>query len=462
MLPGYVEVRDRGLIKKKIKVRNRSFDDVLDDLQVYFQFIGKRLPPGVLVDSLITIGVPRAKKIISEEVLTEEKVKEPVVTSKPELIHEIDSVPDAVEDEEEDESQSIPLITTKKSLDVKAGQVTVIDDQDLPDIEDALTAVESISDTFMAPSPESQVDEVSSTKPLIRISLTGSSEVKASNASTATDPNLVSSSDGIESVEVVSEPLDEIEKEHEAESIETLDDLFIETHETHQEHLEKDVEEITEIRDEVDGSITLEEAMKPKDKTTPSHAVRPLVSTKVVILGEDGVGKHSLQNKGGLKIQDGPEIDGEPREYIRSGIFRLEDYRVDVNVWSFDDAVNMKVSRREFYDETDTIIIVYSVADRWSFESIDFWLKESTVKAARTPPIIIVGNKKDIRDSGEPDPLEPPVSSEEGFKLAESLAKKMGEGGKLHPVAFIETSCLTGEGTEDVFRTAGEFYTNTL
>ena len=157
-----------------------------------------------------------------------------------------------------------------------------------------------------------------------------------------------------------------------------------------------------------------------------------------------------------------PEIDGDPKEYIHSGIFRLEDYRVDIEVWSFDDAVNAKVSRKEFYRDVEVIIIVYAVPDRWSFESIDFWLREATVKQQVPPPILLVGNKKDIRDTGDPDPLEPAVTSDEGFKLAEILAKRMGEGDKLHPVAFIETSCLTGEGAEDVFRTASEFYTNTL
>ncbi len=461
MLPGYVEVRDRGLIKKKIKVRNRGFAEVLDDLGVYFQFIGKRLPPGVLEDSLITIGVPRAKRIISEEVLAEEKVNESVVAPKPEVIHEQDIIADA-EENDDDESESTPLVTTKRPLDVKSGEVTVIDDQDLPDIEDALTAVESLSDSFMAPSPETLVNEIHSSKPLIRISLTGSNEVKASISSTATNPNLVSSSDEDLSVKMVTSPVNDVETGPKPELNETLDDSFVEVHESYEENAGEAEIEVMKASHEVDGSVTLEDATKPKDKATPALAIRPLIKPKVVILGEDGVGKHSLQEKGGLRIQDGPEIDGEPRLYVRTGIFKLERYRVDVNVWSFDDAVKEKMSRREFYDGTDAIIIVYSVADRWSFESIDFWLKESTVKSVKKPPIIIVGNKKDIRDAGEPDPLEPPVSSEEGFRFAESLAKKLGEGGKLHPVAFIETSCLTGEGTEDVFRTAGEFYTNTL
>jgi len=414
------------------------------------------LPPGVLGDSLVTIGVPRAKRIITDEVVKEEKVEESTPTPESESVLEPDTIIELKEDDEEDEQDSPLLLTTEKSLKVKAGEVTVIDDQDLPDIEDALTAVESLSDSFMAPTPETPVNETSLAKPQIRISLVGSSEVKASISSTATDPNLIVTSRDSEEIESVSQSSTSIQTN------ETPEEIVIQGPDIqHEEEVDTEIR-VPEPTEEISGSVTLEEATKPKDKITPSHAVRPLVSAKIVILGEDGVGKHSLQEKAGLRIQDGPEIDGDPKKFIRSAIFRLEDYRVDVNVWSFDDAVKMKISRRDFYRDTNAIIIVFSVADRWSFESIDFWLKESTVKAVKPPPIIIVGNKKDIRDAGEPDPLEPPVSSEEGFKLAESLAKKMGEGGKLHPIAFIETSCLTGEGTEDVFRTAGQFYTNTL
>jgi GTPase SAR1 family protein len=434
------------LVKKKIKVRNRSFQEVFDDLNLYFKSIRKILPPGVLEDSLITIGVPRAKKIISEEKEIEKEEPVQVDKSEPEIKTESEIVELRKETDEEPEEESEPI-------SLKPGTVTVIEDKDLPDIEDALTAVESLSDSFMAPSEAQKQNSEAVTKPQIRISLKGTDEIVASQASIATDPNQVIVGNDTQPKEISTEP---------EKLIEELEEM-IETPETDEVQDEESVDEMVEITpEEVTGSVTLEEATSLSAKKTPTHAVRPLINTKAVILGEDGVGKHSLMEKAGLKIQTGPEIDGDPKEYIHSAIFRLEDYRVDIDVWSFDDASNAKVSRREFYSDASVIIIVYAVSDRWSFESIDFWLREATVKHQEPPPIVLVGNKKDIRDTGEPDPLEPAVTSEEGFKFAEALAKKMGTDDKLHPVAFIETSCLTGEGTEDVFRTASEFYTNTL
>ena len=75
---------------------------------------------------------------------------------------------------------------------------------------------------------------------------------------------------------------------------------------------------------------------------------------------------------------------------------------------------------------------------------------------------MIVGNKIDLRSDTGDDSGEDPVTYEEGFQYAEELAKKLGVDGGLHPVAFIETSSVTGEKVEEVFKTAADLYENTL
>ena len=56
------------------------------------------------------------------------------------------------------------------------------------------------------------------------------------------------------------------------------------------------------------------------------------------------------------------------------------------------------------------------------------------------------------------DSGDEPVSTGEGFRLAEYLSKSLGTENKLHPVAFLETSCLTLEGVEDAFITSAELF----
>ncbi|MHA1849674.1 MAG: hypothetical protein ACTSW8_00270, partial [Candidatus Thorarchaeota archaeon] len=66
LMPTYVEVRDKGIIKKKVPLKSRSYDDVALELKKYFRYLGKRLAPGVLENVLDLIGLPKAKRIIAE------------------------------------------------------------------------------------------------------------------------------------------------------------------------------------------------------------------------------------------------------------------------------------------------------------------------------------------------------------------------------------------------------------
>ncbi len=417
---------------------------MLEDLELYMRSRGKRFPPGELEDVLVKIGVPRAKRIISQQVYSEEKENvQPKEATPPPTMQsnrEPAEVPVPVKPTQT-EKTSIEIEEQAKPLKMKTGEVTVISEKDMPAIEEALSTVDALSDSFMASTPDEKPVE---SKPLIKVSIEGTQEVIASDHSMATDPLQVSTP----SETAPSEPVAEVKAESEpAPPAEATTPAKAEDTTKEQVPL-------------VTGSKTLEEATSPKYRKTSEYAVKPLVSAKVVILGEDGVGKHSLMEKADLRPQEGEE--GPGGEYIKSGVFQLTDYRVNLNVWNFDDAASARVSRKEFYTDIDVVIVVYAVSDRWSFESIDFWLRDTIVRHEEIPPVVIVGNKKDIRDAGNPDPLEPPVTSEEGFRMAETLSKKLGVEDRLHPVAFIETSCLTGEGTTDVFRTASEFYTALL
>ena len=165
-------------------------------------------------------------------------------------------------------------------------------------------------------------------------------------------------------------------------------------------------------------------AVEPTTVVAPGHVVKPLVHSKVLILGEDGVGKQSLMNKAEMEaVPSSDEVAGFV-PYVHTKVFETEDYRVRLNVWSFDEAVKSKISRNEFYDDAEALIIVYAASDRWSFDSIDFWLKEASITTEDLPPIVITANKTDLVIDASEDTGDKPVTKEEGFALAEELAQR--------------------------------------
>ncbi|UCE08916.1 MAG: GTP-binding protein [Candidatus Thorarchaeota archaeon] len=396
--PGFVEIRDKGIVKKKILTKNKSFETVLEEVESYFNYIGRRLAPGLLKDVMIRIGVPQVKLIVDE--------KEPVSIKKEE--------PKPKEPKASPRVPSEPKVEKPPALaqpEAKPEIKATLEDQELLDIESALSVVESLSDSFMTPADIG--NGIPAAPPEIRIDVKGAEEIAASVGTRPTVP--------------------------EVSAVATKDDVA-------------DAETITPAETAVeDAPLGSFDPVQALEEATPAHVVKPLVDQKAIILGEENVGKASLI-KGATLGSILTEDLSSP--YIHDRVFELTNHRVKLHVWSFDEASQLKVPRAEFYSDTGVVIIVYSAADRWSFQSIDFWLKEALVTLDAVPPLVIVGNKSDLRDAATPG--QQPVSKDEGFKLAEELAKSHGGNGKLHPVAFIETSCETGEGVEDVFKTAAE------
>ncbi len=420
LLPSYIEVRDKGIIKKKILLKGKSFNDMQTELQKYFLFLGKRLPPGILKDTMIRIGVPETRAVVVEEEPEPQPEAPPVIETR-------------VKKEE-------PVAATFiKSPEIEPPKIEVVSmsNHDFKDITEALSVVESMSDSFMAASAK-QSKEMDTAQG-IRISLRGSEVVEAAAGTHSTTPAMIPSNSLME--EVISTP----------DSEEPIDSEVLEVAEE-----QSSEPEITWAQ--------VPEEKAPKKVATPKHVITPIVTAKAIILGEDGVGKGSLLEKAGLEFMIEEKESESPQtiQYIHERLFELVDHRVMLSVWSFDEAVRMDIARREFYEGADALIIVYSASDRWSFQSLEFWLKEASSTIGGLPPIIIVGNKTDLRSDFDEDAEEPPISRDEGFVFAEELAKKLGEDGRLHPVAFLETSCLTGEGVEDVFKTASQLYVKGL
>lgn len=441
LMPTYIEVRDKGVIKKKIPLKGKSFEDISLELEMYFKYLGKRLAPGVLDDILDRIGLPKARKVILEPEIESEVIIEPEPEIEPEaeVESEVETEPElapkaeiqvtkSIEEEMQKERSFFKRKEKKKeekevaATFVQSGmsgdERGVISAEDFDDINEALQAVEALSDSFMAPlTTETSREE---TKPQVKISinLEGKEEIMASQSTYARAPDIE---------EVTTSP-----EEEETELVAITVD-----------------EDITQISED-------------KTQRAPTHQIKPIVKCKALLLGETGVGKRTLAQKGGFSPIVIDEEANTVSKYIFGNIIDAANHRVDMQLWSFDLAVQEKLPRKEFYDGSELLLIAYSASDRWSFDSIDFWLRETSISCEDTPPIIIIANKTDLRSESTDDSGEEPVSYNEGFQYAEELAKKLGTNGQLHPVAFIEVSAKTGDNMKEIFATAAELFENSL
>lgn len=197
-----------------------------------------------------------------------------------------------------------------------------------------------------------------------------------------------------------------------------------------------------------EGELESFEDVRPTEEPAPellgdSHELKSL------FLGEAQVGVKSILFECNLK-------EAEDLSYVYRDVVQHDENLVGVNVWTFEGSQAARIPRQEFFTGTGIAVLVYSVADRWSFDSLDFWIKELTSVFLVPPPMIIVGNKTDLRDHpvyGEDDEFEPPVTTAEGEEFCKKMANELGENGEAHPIVFMETSSITGAGISDLLST---------
>lgn len=200
-----------------------------------------------------------------------------------------------------------------------------------------------------------------------------------------------------------------------------------------------------------------------QDEKSMPEGVPDFLDLKVLFLGEEGVGVNSIIFECNLKLgNDYSSLDLPPtRPFTFSNIIERNDANVRVDAWTFQKSTEAKVPKTEFYTGSGIVVLVYSVAERWSFDSLDFWIREVSNAFLIPPPIIVVGNKTDLRDHpvyDDDDEVEIPVSTEEVREYCENVARTLGENGQTHPLFFIETSTITGQGITELLNKIIDFW----
>jgi GTPase SAR1 family protein len=215
------------------------------------------------------------------------------------------------------------------------------------------------------------------------------------------------------------------------------------------------------IWDDPEVIASLEDASEV-EKSSP-ESVSDIYDLKVLFLGEEGVGVNSILFECNLKLgNDYSSLDLPPTQpFTFSNIVEQNEANVRVDAWTFPKSTEAKVPKTEFYTGSGIVTLVYSVADRWSFDSLDFWIREISNAFLIPPPIIIVGNKTDLRDHPVYDEdleADSPVTTEEAREYCDKIAKTLGENGQSHPLLFIETSTITGQGITELLNTIVDFW----
>ena len=131
---------------------------------------------------------------------------------------------------------------------------------------------------------------------------------------------------------------------------------------------------------------------------------------KIIVLGECGVGKTNIITKYSKSSFNEDSITTTFTSYIMKIVKRGKvTYRL--NIWDTAGQERFRSITRSFLQDANIILLVYSIIDKKSFESLDYWYKTIMDICDSNIAIAIVGNKSDLF-------IEQEVTEQEGKQFA--------------------------------------------
>lgn len=172
-------------------------------------------------------------------------------------------------------------------------------------------------------------------------------------------------------------------------------------------------------------------------------AARPISRQyKVCVIGDGYVGKTSIRRRYLGKIFKSSYIATIGVDFAQKSV-TVDGNQVLLVIWDIAGQPLWQGLRKRYYEGASGLVLVYSVIERASFDSASKWLVEAHGFMQKLPPLVVVGNKIDLRSTVPP---EQTVTREEG----EAFTKRFSEGMNTEAV-FIETSAATGEMIDEAF-----------
>ncbi len=163
---------------------------------------------------------------------------------------------------------------------------------------------------------------------------------------------------------------------------------------------------------------------------------------KIVLVGNGGVGKTTLRRRWMGEGFTTSYILTVGADFAVKTLNTPNGHEVKFQIWDLGGQPHFKEVRKTFYAGTAGALVVYDVTDRKSYADIFGWIEEMLKNINKKIPIVLVGNKIDLRDNASEA-----ISTEEGNKLRKEIIEKYGL-----KVLFIETSAKTGENVDKAFQ----------
>ena len=165
-----------------------------------------------------------------------------------------------------------------------------------------------------------------------------------------------------------------------------------------------------------------------------------VLSCKIVLLGESGVGKTCIISRYINQVFEGNTISTNGASYAAKTL-HFDDYdkSLKVEIWDTAGQEQYRSLTKIFYKDATAAILVYDITRKKSFDEIkNYWYKQLLDCAPSDIVVGLAGNKADLFDREQ-------VSEEEAKEFAKEIK-----------AIFRPTSAMTASGIDELFSAVGK------
>ncbi|CAE6480766.1 unnamed protein product [Rhizoctonia solani] len=166
---------------------------------------------------------------------------------------------------------------------------------------------------------------------------------------------------------------------------------------------------------------------------TADFTSAPLKRTKIVLLGDQSVGKTSLITRFMYDTFDNTYQATIGIDFLSKTMY-LDDRTVRLQLWDTAGQERFRSLIPSYIRDSSVAIVVYDITNRASFMSTSKWIDDVRSERGTDVIIVLVGNKADLSDKRQ-------VTMEEATQRANELN-----------IMFMETSAKAGHNVKTLFK----------
>lgn len=143
-----------------------------------------------------------------------------------------------------------------------------------------------------------------------------------------------------------------------------------------------------------------DDQIKIKNNIQPEKEQGKPIEAKIVLLGDQNVGKSSIAQRFCKNLFTGQHVATIGGAYLQQKIVLNNGVTIKYHIWDTGGQERFRSMANLYYRDASAAILTYDITNEKTFESLSFWVEELKYKCDQEKLVLcLAGNKCDVENS---------------------------------------------------------------